>query len=129
MSDWFTDPSEVLNELAGVLMPDGTRAGGLGAELVTYQPYGGSQRSVWGIVRRLAPGATDAKSGLPAPKVMLTVVADSSVGIDPATLNSGGSDTVTLAYPGRNSAPRTMQISLPADNRSVDDGLARFDLT
>ncbi len=127
MSDWFNDPNEVLDELAGVLLPDGTRAGGLGAEEVVVRQVGQVDRKVWALVTRNAPGAVN-KQGLPAPKVMLTVVADRSVGIDPATLNTGGSDMVILPYPGRSSEPRTMQISLPRDNRPVDDGLARFDV-
>lgn len=115
---YFNNPAMLLQQLKV-----------LGAEQVTIRQSGSSDRQIWGIVKRMAPGALDLRTGAPVAKATFTCVADATVGLTPGQANNTAATKIVIPWPDTSSDPREMTLHPPADSRPTDDGgLARFDI-
>lgn len=79
----LTDPTEALSDLQS-----------LGAEEIVYRPSGGTARKVWALVKREDVEAVQG-SRVTTKAIEVTVVADATLGIVPATAREG--DVVVLS--------------------------------
>lgn len=102
---------------------------GLGGEHCVYTRNNGATRSIWVIVNRNPPSTYTANGELYTPSMTITAVNDPTDGIDTATMDPSGADTLTVAE-RVNGTTHAFGIYLPppGSKRTNDAGMISLDL-